>query len=149
METLRAVGRRAGFWFFYVLAWLFVIQWLNNRSERPIWGFWIAASAGAALFVVYSERRSRRAGEQAAHAQRQVDVLRLAETEGGRLTVTGTAARLGWTLRTAVQTLRTMEDGLRVTTLPTADGVRMYVFPELIHASPTAPDSDSPALKRG
>ena len=98
-------------------------------------GFLIVVTAAAGLFVVYLDRRSLRAAEQAAHARRQLEVLRLAEAEGGQLTASQTAARLGWPLHVAVATLRSLEDGVRVTTLVPEPGVRLFEFPEIIHGS--------------
>lgn len=47
--------------------------------------------------------------------------------------MTEVAARLGWTLDVAQETMRSLEDGKRVTTTITDDGIMLYDFPELIH----------------
>ncbi len=139
MEKLITFGRRALAWSLFFLGWFFAIQWVEHRWDRLLWGFLIAMTAGAGLFVVYLDRRSARQAEQAARAQRELSVLRLAEAEGGRLTASLTAVRLGWPTHVALETLRAVEDGLRVTCLYQADGVRVYEFVELIHAPDAAP----------
>lgn len=135
MEKLYTFGRRLLAWFFFFLSWFFSIQWLEHRWDRLFWGFWVVVSAAAGIFVLYLDRRILGKAEQEAHLRRQLDVLRLAEAEGGQLTATQTAARLGWPLHVTLATLRSLEDGVRVTTLVPEEGVRLYEFPEIIHGS--------------
>lgn len=135
MEKLLTFGRRALAWSLFFLCWFLSIRWLDERHDRLFWGLLISVSAGTWLFVVYVGWRSVRIAEQTARARRELDVLRLAETEGGQLTATQTAARLGWPLHVTVATLRSLEDGVRVTTLVPEEGVRLYEFPEIIHGS--------------
>jgi hypothetical protein len=139
MEKLYRFGRRLLAWSLFFLCWLFAIRWVEERWDRLFWGFWIMIAAAAGLFVLYVDRRILRAAEQAAYVQRQLDVLRLAEAEGGQLTASRVAARLEWPLHQAVTTLRSLEDGVRVTTFVPEPGVRLYEFPEIIHA-PVPPD---------
>jgi hypothetical protein len=134
METLLTFGRRALAWSLFFLCWFLSIRWLDERHDRLFWGLLIGVTAGAWLFVVYLDRRSLRMAKEAARAQRELDVLRLAEREGGQLTATLTAARLGWPMGVALATLRSLEDGVRVTTLVAGEGVRLFEFPDLIHA---------------
>lgn len=115
--------------------WIMAVRWADAHWDKEFWAFWFMVSAAAAAAALYGVRRSVRADEQAAHAQRQMEVLRLAETQAGRLTATRTALRLEWPMRVALATLRSLEDGVRVRTLVTSEGVRVYEFPELIHAS--------------
>lgn len=119
----------------FLLCWFCATQWEEREWERGFYGFWIVVSAAAGIFVLYSVRWSWRKHERAMHEQRRLDVLRLAEAEAGQLTATRTAARLGWPMRVALHTLRSLEDGVRVTTLISDEGVRLYHFPELAHAS--------------
>lgn len=135
MEKLYRFGRRLLAWSLFFLCWLSAIRWVDQRWDRLFWGFWVVVAAAAGLFVLYVDRRILLAAEQAAYAQRQLDVLRLAEAEGGQLTASSAAARLGWPLHLAVTTLRSLEDGVRVTTFVPEEGVRLYEFPEIIYAS--------------
>ena len=64
----------------------------------------------------------------------QQPVLRLAGDRGGRLTVTEVASSLGWPLRRAEKVLNSLEDGLRVASTVTDQGVIVYEFRELMHA---------------
>lgn len=74
--------------------------------------------------------------------QMQIPVLALAR-EDGRLTVTEVASRLGWTLPQARAVLDSLDDGLRVWSIPSDEGVMVYEFRELIH------DPDRPRLEPG
>lgn len=146
MEKLRTFGRRLLAWSMFFLAWFFAIQWVDHRWDRLFWGFLVVVAAAAGLFVLYLDRRSARNAEKAAHAQRQLDVLRLAEAEGGRLTASQTAARLGWPVHLALTMLRSLEDGVRVTSVVPEDGVRVFEFPELIHGSGRLGRAPTPRL---
>jgi|GEM_PF-5085593 len=64
---------------------------------------------GAAMLRGVLRERKRLAREDA--DARQVAVLRLAVREGGALTATQVASRLGMPLETALATLRAVEDG--------------------------------------
>jgi hypothetical protein len=90
-----------------------------------------AGVVGAAMLrgVMRERKRVARADADA----REVAVLRLAQAEGGTLTATQVATRLGWPMETALSTLRAVEDGSHVTSAVTGDGVLVFEFPELIH----------------
>lgn len=133
MKTFRTVLLRAAAYFLLFLCWFSAAHWVNDRNDRDLWMFLGLVTGGGALWILHSLRRSRRAEEQAAHVQRQTDVLRLAEAEAGQLTATRVAVALGWPMRTALATLRSLDDGLRVTTLVSAGGVILYEFPEIVH----------------
>ena len=139
MEKLQRFGRHLLAWFFFFLAWLSAIQGVDHPVDLPFYGFLAVVAIAAGMFVLYLDRRSARQAEQAARAQRELSVLRLAETEGGWLTASLIAVRLGWPTHVALETLRALEDGIRVTCVIPADGVRLYEFLELIHAPDAAP----------
>jgi len=80
-----------------------------------------------------TERERRRA---ALIGALQLPVLRLAAERGGRLTVTQVAAELGWTLPRAEKVLESLDDGYRVSSEVTSEGVIVYDFLELRHAPP-------------
>lgn len=126
MEKRRTFGRRVTAYFLYFLSFLFVLVGLGGGDGRSMWFFSAAVAFGLAWLIMRPVRRDPR-------IQRQLAVLRLAEAEDGQLTVTEIAAKLGWSLEVAKATMMSMEDGVRVTTSFTDEGVMLYEFPELIH----------------
>lgn len=117
----------------FFIAFLFGLASLNGRSEAGWLAFFGIASGGVGLAIRWLVKRGATKAAEAARVQRQLAVLKLAEAEDGRLTVTEVAAKLGWTLRSAQAVLRALEDGVRVTTTTTDDGIMVYDFPELIY----------------
>lgn len=77
---------------------------------------------------------------RAAIGQMQLPVLELAK-EDGRLTVTEVASRLRWTVPQAKAVLDSLDDGFRVWSTPSDEGVMVYEFREVIH------DPDRPRLE--
>jgi hypothetical protein len=77
--------------------------------------------------------RERKRVAQADADAREVAVLRLAQAEGGALTATQVAARLGWPLETALATLRAAEDAGPVISTVSDAGVLVFEFRELTH----------------
>ncbi|HEV3050370.1 MAG TPA: hypothetical protein VGX50_08690, partial [Longimicrobium sp.] len=135
MEKLRRFGLHLLAWSLFFVAWICAIQGLDHTDDLLFLGFVAVVLIAAGVFILLLDRRSLRKAEQEAHVQRQLDVLRLAEAEGGQLTATQAAARLGWPLGVALTTLLSLEDGVRVTTLVPEEGVRVFEFPEIIHGS--------------
>jgi hypothetical protein len=60
-------------------------------------------------------------------------VLRLATRKGGTLTVTEVAAELDLSMEAAENVLVGMDDGFRVRSEITPEGVLLYEFPEVQH----------------
>jgi hypothetical protein len=89
----------------------------------------VAGTAGIALYHAASVDRQKR--REALLSALQLPVLQLAGRKRGQLTVTEVAAELGWTMRRAEKVLQSMDDGLRVTSDVTDEGVIVYNFPEL------------------
>ncbi len=96
-----------------------------------------AAGGGAGLQTI--ARREREARRAALLSNLQLPVLALAAERRGRLTVTETAAALGWPLPRAEKVLNSLEDGLRVNSEVTEEGVIVYEFRELAHGGRTLP----------
>lgn len=63
----------------------------------------------------------------------QRKVLHLASRKGGTLTVTDVAARLDLSLEAAEKVLISMDDGFRVRSEITREGLLLYEFPEIQH----------------
>lgn len=96
----------------------------------------LATAGGVALHVQANEEREER--RDALIASLQMPVLQLAADRGGRLTVTEVAAALRWPLRRAEKVLHSLDDGWRVASNVTDDGVIVYEFRELLlgHGGP-------------
>jgi hypothetical protein len=88
-------------------------------------------AAGGGLFLRRAADRKREARREALLASLQLPVLQLAARRRGRLTVTEVAASLGWTLARAEKVLQSMDDGLRVDSEVTDEGVIVYEFREI------------------
>jgi len=63
----------------------------------------------------------------------QRKILKLADAKGGRLTVTEVAADLNLSLPDAEKILISLDDGFRVRSEISNDGVLFYEFPEILH----------------
>ncbi|HET6232406.1 MAG TPA: hypothetical protein VFE05_20190 [Longimicrobiaceae bacterium] len=78
-----------------------------------------------------SQREARR---EALIGALQPPVLKLAAERQGRLTVTDVATSLGWAVPRAEKVLNSLDDGIRVSSDVTDEGVILYEFRELLHA---------------
>lgn len=92
-----------------------------------------AVAAGGLLLQRAAEKRRERRRD-ALLSSLQLPVLRLAAERGGRLTVTDVATALQWPLRRAERVLRSLDDGLRVDSAVTDEGLIVYEFLEIVHA---------------
>lgn len=97
----------------------------------------LPAVGGGLLYRAGAEDAER--ARQTAIGELQLQVLELAK-EDGRLTVTEVASRLRWTVPQAKAVLDSLDDGLRVWSRPSDEGVMVYEFREIIH------DPDQPRL---
>jgi hypothetical protein len=77
--------------------------------------------------------KARQDRRQALMTRLQRRVLLLATDKGGTLTVTEVAAQLNLSLSAAEGVLDGMDDGLRVRSEVTNEGIIVYEFPELRH----------------
>ena len=138
-------GAKRGFaWVLWAMAALFLIIGLAATEVVPLGIAMMAGAGGYLLRRSGNEDRERR--REALLQSLQLPVLRLAAQRGGRLTVTMVAQDLGWTLPRAEKVLQSMEDGFRVMGDVTPEGVIVYDFPELRHASPRSdPNATLPA----
>ncbi|MEW5928083.1 MAG: hypothetical protein AB1941_11405 [Gemmatimonadota bacterium] len=115
----------------FALAAILMIVAVGEFAIGPALFGLAAAGGGAALQGV--ARREREARRAALLSNLQMPVLALAAQRRGRLTVTETAAALGWPLPRAEKVLNSLEDGLRVNSEVTDEGVIVYEFRELAH----------------
>lgn len=140
----RETSRRVWSIVLWILAVMFVGGGIAGGELVPLL---FGAAAGVGGWIAHRaavhERDARRA---ALLAELQLDVLRLAGERGGRLTVTEVAAALGWTLKRAEKVLASLDDGYRVDSEVTDDGVIVYEFLELLRAPRTATPLAAPEL---
>lgn len=90
----------------------------------------IGAGGGATFWWGWRALESRR---EAIMQSFQREVLLLASRRGGTLTVTEVAASLDLSLEAAEKVLISMDDGFRVRSEITREGVLLYEFPEIQH----------------
>ena len=96
--------------------------------------------AGVGSVLRYNVVRRRHEDRRDAILQAlQQPVLRLAAERGGTLTVTEVASSLGWTLPRSEKVLNSLEDGLRIVSDVSDEGVIVYEFREMLHAPRPAP----------
>lgn len=117
---------------FFVLAAVLVMAGIGElEAGMVLTGAGFGVAGGFLHRAAAQEREVRRA---AILSGLQLPVLKLAAERQGRLTVTEVAAALGWTLPRAEKVLNSLDDGLRVSSDVTDEGVIVYEFRELAHA---------------
>lgn len=129
-----------------------LMMFVTIEEGEPV-ALFMATVAGAGAWFTYSAaRRKREARREALVQALQQHVLRLAGERGGLLTVTEVASSLGWSLPRAEKVLNSLEDGLRIVSEVTNEGVIVYEFREVRHAEllralPTLPPASPPAQR--
>lgn len=131
-------GRKKG-WsvLLFLLAAIFVLGGVA-AAEVGMVGFGLLA-AGSGVLLRQAAGRDREKRREALISSMQLPVLKLAAQQRGRLTVTEVAAHLGWPMRRAEKILQSLDDGIRVDSEVTDEGVIVYEFRELMLASPDSP----------
>ncbi|MEX2570528.1 MAG: hypothetical protein WD737_04430 [Gemmatimonadota bacterium] len=99
--------------------------------EALVFTFGVLAAAGGFL-LHRTANRAREERRTALISSLQTPVLKLAAEREGRLTVTDVAANLGWPLHRAEKVLQSLDDGWRVDSEVTDEGVIVYEFRELL-----------------
>ncbi|HET8654676.1 MAG TPA: hypothetical protein VFL93_04120 [Longimicrobiaceae bacterium] len=129
----------------FVLAALLAIGGTAATAAPALVAAGIAAIGGLLLYQAADGERQRR--RAALISALQLPVLRLASQRGGRLTVTEVAAELGWTLPRAEKVLHSLDDGVRVDSEVTDEGLIVYQFRELLRppGSPGSPGAEERA----
>ena len=124
----------------FLLAAILVVVGIASSQFEPLLIAGVAATGGIALQrAAMREREQRR---EALLSALQLPVLQLAGRKGGQLTVTEVAAELGWTMRRAEKVLQSLDDGMRVNSEVTDEGVIVYDFLELIRTTGRLPKSE-------
>ncbi|MFL5386871.1 MAG: hypothetical protein ACJ8GN_30630 [Longimicrobiaceae bacterium] len=88
-------------------------------------------SGGGGAMLLKSEKQERERRREAILESLQLPVLQLAGRKAGRLTVTDVATEMGWPMVRAEKVLNSLDDGLRVMSDITDEGVIVYDFVEI------------------
>lgn len=111
-------------------SFLIMMGILEFEAAAMVVGSVMGAGGSGMFFWGWKSLQERR---QAITTGMQQDVLRLAEQRGGSLTVTEVAANLNVSIPAAEKLLMAMDDGFRVRSEITDEGVIIYEFPEVRH----------------
>ena len=122
-------GKSVGAWVLLVMAGILITAGLANFEFPPILFGMLFAGGGATLLKRAKTRREER--REAILQSLQLPVLQLAGRKGGRLTVTDVATEMAWPMARAEKVLNSLDDGLRVMSDITDDGVIVYDFLEI------------------
>jgi hypothetical protein len=131
-STARESTRRVFAVSLWVLAVIMMIGAIAS-GELAAALFGVASGVGGWM-LNRSANQAREERRAALVAELQIQVLQLAKEYEGRLTVTEAAEALGWPLKRAEKVLESLEDGLRVNSEVTEQGVIVYEFLEVMHA---------------
>jgi len=106
----------------------------------------VIGAGGTAMFWWGQKAKQELHSVLAARTQRRV--LMLATEKGGILTVTEVAASLNMSLEKAEEIMNGMDDGFRVRSDVTDEGIIVYEFPEVLHR-PSLDFASRPQLDSG
>jgi hypothetical protein len=124
-----------------MLGVLLITVGISEFAAPPvIAGAFFGAMGGGTFLWGYSALQARRKALVTALQRR---VLRLATERGGTLTVTEVATDLNLTLPAAEKVLEDLDDGFRVRSEVTDEGVILYDFPEVRHRHRLEPGSSA------
>lgn len=124
-------GWTVGAWLLFAFAAMMMMIGIGE-GEWSAFVFGAMSTAGG-VAMLNAGRRAREERRRVLLVALQQPVLRLAGERGGRLTVTEVASALNWPMRRAEKVLNSLEDGLRVVSDVTLEGVIVYEFRELMH----------------
>jgi hypothetical protein len=120
---------------------------IGFAEPEPVMVLFGAAAGGGGAALVRKVGQAREERRQALLTALQQPVLRLAGERGGRLTVTQVATAFSWPIPRAEKVLNSLEDGLRVASDVTDEGVIVYEFRELMHAPGMQAGRPDPLLR--
>jgi hypothetical protein len=127
--NVAASGKRGWAVFLMIMAGIFMTIGLSAPAIPMLVMGLMMGGGGAAL--LRGEKRERERRRDAILESLQLPVLQLAGRKGGRLTVTDVATEMGWPMVRAEKVLNSLDDGLRVMSDITDDGVIVYDFVEI------------------
>lgn len=125
----------------YVMAALLVVIGIAEVELVPV--LFGTAFGGGGFALQQKHQRDRERRRELLIAQLQQPVLQLAGERGGRLTVTEVASAFAWPMPRAEKILNSLDDGMRVTSDVTDEGVIVYQFRELMHARTSLPPASA------
>jgi len=143
--NVAASGKRGWAIVLMIMAGFFLTVGLSAPAIPMLVMGLVMGGGGAAL--LRGERSERERRREAILESLQLPVLQLAGRKGGRLTVTDVATELGWPMVRAEKVLNSLDDGLRVMSDITDDGVIVYDFVE-IRAARLSPGSTNGSAER-
>lgn len=111
-------------------SFLIMIGILEVEAAAIVVGSVFGAAGSGTFFWGWKALQERR---QAVTTGMQRKILRLAEQRRGSLTVTEVSANLNLSMQAAEKLLIAMDDGFRVRSDITDEGVIVYEFPEVLH----------------
>jgi hypothetical protein len=137
MTTLKKVGALL----LGILTLLLLIGVVAEPRDDLAAGLGSVAVFGAATYFLWrsaqrgvaADRAALQAEEQRRQAALQQRVIDLAIERGGVLTVTDVVADLDFSIPSAEGVLQSLDDGVRVTSNVTEQGVIVYEFREVMH----------------
>ena len=136
------IGRRVvGVMALLMAALMIVIGAIEFEAAAIAVGGVMGAGGSLSFLWGYSALQNRRKAILKGMERR---VLMLAQQKGGALTVTEVAAELDLSLQAAEKVLMEMDDGFRIRSEVTEDGLLLYEFPELKYR--VAPEKSPPRL---
>lgn len=140
------IGRRVlGVMALLVAALMIVIGAIELEAAMIGVGGVMGAGGSLSFLWGYSALQNRRKALLKGMERR---VLMLAQQRGGQLTVTEVAADLDLSMQAAEKVLMEMDDGFRIRSEVTDDGLLLYEFPELKYrVAPEPPRPRLPAAK--
>ena len=122
-------GKRGLAYALLIFAGLLITIGLANFEFAPVvFGMFAATGGGLLLKRAKSDREKRR---DAIIQSLQLPVIQLAARKAGRLTVTDVATEMGWPMARAEKVLNSLDDGMRVMSDITDEGVIVYDFLEI------------------
>ena len=115
-----------------IATFLILMGVVEFEAAAIVVGSVMGVAGTGSFFWGWQARQERR---QAVLTGLEREVLRLATRKGGTLTVTEVAADLNLSIPAAEKVLIGMDDGFRVRSEITREGVLLYEFPEVQHRS--------------
>lgn len=121
--------------------------WLTIAFSEGVFPLFLmgAMAGGGGAALLRSEKKERERRREAILESLQLPVLQLAGRKGGRLTVTDVATEMGWPMVRAEKVLNSLDDGLRVMSDITDEGVIVYDFVEIRTAQLVRGGNEMPA----